>query len=178
MTTAHYYISLKTISHTVNEDVKFIATGPIHPKVRFLTPGLSWERGYVCFCFRSYKHVQYNWGSEILKENAYGESPLLENHQYLRIIVHKYEIQTYNTPEQSHIVLQDLIPITSFVDSNRIEDVQWWTTAEHYATLFKDSLSIKSVDFFYIGEMIASSMLFPDEDSTRIILHCESRVSV
>lgn len=60
------------------------------------------------------------------------------------------------------------------VDSIRIEDVQVYTTAQHYAAPGKESFATKSLDSFYIGGMIAFSTFFLVEDSTRNILRGES----
>lgn len=82
--------------------------------------------------------------------------------------MHMANIFGYSTPEQSHISLNDLIPIAMCIVSIRIEDVQCCTTDQHYADPKKDFLIDKSIDLFYIGGMIASTTSYPDEYLTRI----------
>ncbi|GFU63273.1 hypothetical protein TNCV_3333231 [Trichonephila clavipes] len=81
-----------------------------------------------------------------------------------------------NHPKKPRISFKDLIPITLCVDSTRIKDVQWCTSAKRYAVPRKDFFVIKSVDFCYAEEMEASSTFYSEEDSTRITLSGESRV--
>ena len=115
-----------------------------------------------------------DWDLETSRANPCVEYPFLqENHQRSglcveAVIVHKLNVWAKSTLEQPHIGFKDVIPKAMCIDNTRIEDMQWYMTAQHYATLDKDFSATKSADFFYVGGMIASSSLSIDEDSTGV----------